>query len=42
MIKKFEKKEEKRRLHGHYYKPFNNLEQLLRERGKYPKAKKKC
>ena len=41
MIRKFEKRKEKRRLHGHYYRPFGNLEQLLRAIGKYPKTKKK-
>lgn len=41
MIRKFEKEKKKHRLYGHSYQPFKNLEQLLRERGKYPKTKKK-
>jgi hypothetical protein len=37
--KRFEKKE--KRLQGHTYRPFENLLQLLREKGLYPKEEKK-
>ena len=41
MIKKFEERKKKRRLQGHFYRPFADLEKTLREKGLYPKGKKK-
>lgn len=41
IVKKVERNKEKRRLYGHSYRPFVDLERLLREKGLYPKEKKK-
>lgn len=41
MVKKIEENNKKRKLYGHFYRPFSDLERLLREKGLYPKEKKK-
>lgn len=40
IVKKFKRNKKKHQLHGHFYRPFVNLEQLLRKKGLYPKEKK--
>lgn len=41
IVKKVERNKQKRKLYGHFYRPFGDLEKILREKGLYPKEKKK-